>query len=100
MSCDVCVYDGTPVSANSGALEKLADERDRFLGRAHVRTVTRCLHDTKCTSWRLAMRVFTHGRRCNDVVRALQHQRRDAYVLQIRPIVGEEGRLGEASCDH
>ena len=65
----------------------------------HVRTVSRRLERVKRASRKLAAQVVADGVRRDHIVGALHDERRHEYRRQVRAIVGEERRLGEALRD-
>src|SRR5688500_14114179 len=67
-------------SAAIPAREVLPHERDRLIRRAHVWTMPRGLHLPQRAAVQCAMHVLADLAGRDDVVRALQDQRRDAHV--------------------
>lgn len=53
------------------------DERDSFIGIAHMRAVTCSLHDFERGAWKLFLQVLSNSVRRDHVVRALKYQRRN-----------------------
>lgn len=53
------------------------DERDSFIGMAHVRTVTCSLHDFQRAPWKVFLQVLSDSVRRHHVLRALKYQRRN-----------------------
>src|SRR3954468_16776040 len=90
-------------SASSGAgvlvTQVFPDEPDGLLGMAHVRAVPRRLHLPQRAAGEIAMHVLTDLVRRDEIVGALEDERRHAHVAEVGAIVREEGCPREAARD-
>src|SRR4051794_39375060 len=70
--------------------EKLVDRRGDRTGRAEVRAVSHVLDDRELAAWDLAVHVFAHGHRRDQVIIALNDQGLGFEPRKFCSNIGEE----------
>src|SRR6185312_6588081 len=70
--------------------DKASHRRNDFVGRAEVRTVARRLQDHEFAVRHLLSHVLADCKRSNDVLTALEDQRRYRDLTEIGPVIGIE----------